>query len=398
MTRLTLHSKPYELTLLQPGEPGQVKEVPKLHARSSSSDARRGERSLRVRKNSDSEVSYFAPDVAEKSNIKESNLRSSIDATVMAHMLIHESKHLTRSALEKSPNQWRKPARSVVFDDFPHDNMETEVNEANDEMEENWTPVLRKKKKKLRDRKVSMNSDEGVGDLSWSSGAMLGDARSPGVIGDSRSPSKVMVGDINLVSNLSPEIPLTLFKPKHPLGQAWTLWYRQPMPLALSPTVGWSSSHQLVGTIATVEDFWQLHQLIKPPSCLGLANDYAMFRQGVNPDWDDPANCGGGRWVVRRERGQELDSAWLSLLYLLLGEHLGEQAQVMGVVASRRKKGDRVSVWVGDARRLGAVVDVGRMVRDRLDMKPDARLLFSVHREQKEAEEEGAELLPPLLL
>ena len=38
------------------------------------------------------------------------------------------------------------------------------------------------------------------------------------------------------------------------------------------------------------------------------------------------------------------------------------RTQVMGVVASRRKKGDRVSVWVGDARRLGAVVDVGRMV------------------------------------
>ena len=38
------------------------------------------------------------------------------------------------------------------------------------------------------------------------------------------------------------------------------------------------------------------------------------------------------------------------------------RTQVMGVVASRRKKGDRVSVWVGDARRLGAVVDVGRVV------------------------------------
>ena len=93
---------------------------------------------------------------------------------------------------------------------------------------------------------------------------------------------------------------------------------------------------------------------------------------------------------MRRERGHELDSAWLSLLYLLLGDHLGEQAQVIplqsratltddhrssrfeswddllgkvrGVVASRRKKGDRLSVWVGDARKLGAVVDVGRMV------------------------------------
>ena len=69
-----------------------------------------------------------------------------------------------------------------------------------------------------------------------------------------------------------------------------------------------------MGTVATVEDFWQLHQLIKPPSCLAIANDYAMFRQvnfqapillrkliqinllqGVNPDWDDPANSGGGR-------------------------------------------------------------------------------------------------------
>ena len=28
-----------------------------------------------------------------------------------------------------------------------------------------------------------------------------------------------MVGDISLVSSLSPQIPLTLFKPKHPLGQ-----------------------------------------------------------------------------------------------------------------------------------------------------------------------------------
>ena len=37
-------------------------------------------------------------------------------------------------------------------------------------------------------------------------------------------------------------------------------------------------------------------------------------------------------------------------------------------------------------------------VRDRLNMKSDARLLFSVHREQREAEKEGAELLSPLIL
>ena len=80
-----------------------------------------------------------------------------------------------------------------------------------------------------------------------------------------------------------------------------------------------------VGTVSTVEDFWQLHQLLKPPSCLGLANDYAMFRQvcifqetpvlhivllpwqqGVNPDWDDPANSSGGRWPMSHPRSSIL--------------------------------------------------------------------------------------------
>ena len=35
-----------------------------------------------------------------------------------------------------------------------------------------------------------------------------------------------MVGDVSLVSHLNPEIPLTLFKPKHPLGQVVSTFSR----------------------------------------------------------------------------------------------------------------------------------------------------------------------------
>ena len=158
MTRLTLQRKPWQGTPIN--EAPTLQMAPKLHARSYSSDSRRGS-ILRVRKNSDSEVSYFSPDgEAHMPNSKEADLRSSIGNSVMAHLLIHQSRHLTRSTLEKSPNQWAKPARSVVFDDFPHDGMETKMDESA-ELEENWTPVT-KKKKKMRDRRVSMNSDEGV--------------------------------------------------------------------------------------------------------------------------------------------------------------------------------------------------------------------------------------------
>merc|ERR1719234_115685 len=161
----------------QLNKPWGLAEALKLHARSSSSDLRRGDRILRVRKNSDSEVSYFAPEEEEEGvkecNRKEEDLGSSIGNSMMAHLLIHQSRHLTRSTLlEKSPNRWVKPARSVVFDDFPHESMETKME--GEGAEENWTPVMKKKKKNLRDGRVSMNSDEEVGDLSWSSSAMLG--------------------------------------------------------------------------------------------------------------------------------------------------------------------------------------------------------------------------------
>ena len=99
MTRLTLQSKkPWEGTLVN-NKAATLQLAPKLHARSSSSDSRRGDRILRVRKNSDSEVSYFAPEEEEevkKSNSEETDLRSSIGNSMMAHLLIHQSRHLTR--------------------------------------------------------------------------------------------------------------------------------------------------------------------------------------------------------------------------------------------------------------------------------------------------------------
>ena len=49
--------------------------------------------------------------------------------------------------------------------------------------------------------------------------------------------------------------------------------------------------------------------------------------------------------MVRRERGQELDSAWLSLLYLLLGEHLGEQAQANTI---ENKPSQTWNVFIGN--------------------------------------------------
>lgn len=194
-------------------------------------------------------------------------------------------------------------------------------------------------------------------------------------------------------SGLIAEIPALLARPRHPLKQAWTLWYFRN-----DRSLSWEENQQAVATVGTVEEFWQLHQLLQPASQLGQGSSYAVFRAGVLPDWEDPANIAGGRWIARRNRA-ELDEAWLELIFYAIGEHADSQAgQVTGVVAAVRRKGDKVAVWLKDARNMVAVVDVGRQVRSRLGLQPEVKVQFSVHREEMDWTEGGGERQQPILL
>jgi len=255
-------------------------------------------------------------------------------------------KYITRSVLESSdlPILSPKTKKNVVF-----------------------VEKLPPGKKSQKDKNTSFMSDEGVGDL-----------------GPHFYPSSSFIS----------EIPSMLVKPMHPLKQAWTLWYYRN-----DRTLTWEENQQAVATVDTIEEFWQLYQLLQPASKLGLGCDYALFRAGIIPDWEDPANVAGGRWLIKTERSK-LDDAWLELLIFLIGEHGDNQAgQVNGAVVNRRKKGDKVAVWLRDVRNMPAVVDIGRQVKSKLNLRPTVKIQFSVHKEDRErAEGKGGERLPDILL
>ena len=67
---------------------------------------------------------------------------------------------------------------------------------------------------------------------------------------------------------------------------------------------------QMVGTVRTAEEFWQVQQLLYPPSALPVGVDLALFRAGVTfpilsgetdtavkvaPDSENDGNKAGGR-------------------------------------------------------------------------------------------------------
>ena len=99
-----------------------------------------------------------------------------------------------------------------------------------------------------------------------------------------------------------------------------------------------------------MEDFWAVYNWILPPSWasqLRASSDYSLFREGVRPDWEDPGNVRGGRWVVVWSR-EALDTAWRELLMVVVGGRLGEGLGelITGAVVNVRGKSDKLGLWV----------------------------------------------------
>ena len=111
---------------------------------------------------------------------------------------------------------------------------------------------------------------------------------------------------------------------KHPLQNAWTLWFFKN-----DKTRTWEENQRPIITVTTVEDFWSLYNHIEVASRLPPGTDYSLFKEGIFPDWEDPRNQEGGRWIVTLDKAQKeklLDSYWLEIIFFLIGAHGDEDA------------------------------------------------------------------------
>jgi len=187
-------------------------------------------------------------------------------------------------------------------------------------------------------------------------------------------------------SPLSPtitSIPPAILRPQHPLKTSWTFWYSVG-----NKNLSWEQNQVKISTVSTIEQFWLLTSQLKHPSSIPTGHTYSVFRAGMAPDWEHVANVEGGRWMVscpKVEREDRLDTRWLEVLFMMVGEHMTEfSGLVNGAEACVRKQGDRLEVWVKDASMMRGVVEVGRRVKSKLGLDSSKKIKFSLHREDKE--------------
>jgi translation initiation factor 4E len=147
----------------------------------------------------------------------------------------------------------------------------------------------------------------------------------------------------------------------------------EPPPSAAPPAAAETHDYEagltVIGEFATVESFCRYWNWLKPPSKLERNANYHLFKTGIKPMWEDPANANGGKWVLTmRSNAPLLDRCWAWAAMALVGEELDDGDEVCGVVVSLRAKVDRIQLWTrsredverlnGIARRMVKILDV----------------------------------------
>lgn len=165
---------------------------------------------------------------------------------------------------------------------------------------------------------------------------------------------------------------------KHPLQNKWALWFYKT-----DKAKSWKANLRLVTSFDTVEDFWAVYNHIKAASRLQSGCDYSLFKEGIEPMWEDERNRQGGRWLVntsKNVREQDLDRLWLETLMLLVGESFGEYSDsVCGAVVQIRAKGDKLAIWTKNAADESANVGIGRKFKERLNLPPKMNMGYEAH-------------------
>uniref|UniRef100_A0A8C9EVM9 Eukaryotic translation initiation factor 4E family member 1B n=1 Tax=Pavo cristatus TaxID=9049 RepID=A0A8C9EVM9_PAVCR len=162
------------------------------------------------------------------------------------------------------------------------------------------------------------------------------------------------------------------------LSFRWALWFFKNDKSKM-----WQANLRLVTKFSTVEDFWALYTHIQLASKLTSGCDYSLFKDGIEPMWEDSQNKRGGRWLItlaKQQRHTELDRFWLETLLCLIGEMFDEYSdEVCGAVINIRAKGDKIAIWTREAENREGVTHIGRVYKEHLGLSQKVAIGYQAH-------------------
>uniref|UniRef100_A0A0D9VS76 Eukaryotic translation initiation factor NCBP n=1 Tax=Leersia perrieri TaxID=77586 RepID=A0A0D9VS76_9ORYZ len=162
----------------------------------------------------------------------------------------------------------------------------------------------------------------------------------------------------------------------HPLRRKFVLWYTRRTPGARSQS--YEDNIKKIVDFSTVESFWVCYCHLTRPSSLPSPTDLHLFKDGVRPLWEDPANRNGGKWIIRFKKAVS-GRFWEDLVLVLVGDQLDYSDDVCGVVLSVRFNEDILSVWNRNASDHQAVMALRDSIKRHLKLPHSYLMEYKPH-------------------
>lgn len=164
------------------------------------------------------------------------------------------------------------------------------------------------------------------------------------------------------------------------LQSRWTFWYHRRG--GNSKNMDYNESIKGIGSFGTVEAYWKIYDHIVRPNDFKVTTDYHMFREGVQPTWEDPVNNEGGKWMIRLKKGIA-SFYWENLLLAIIGEQFEVGDEVCGAVVSVRNNEDIISVWNKNAENKEATNAIRDQMRKSLKLPSFIAIEYKKHLDAK---------------
>lgn len=198
-----------------------------------------------------------------------------------------------------------------------------------------------------------------------------------------RTTCKIIMADENRPEQAGEETTPDFTK-RHPLEHKWTLWFDNPSTKQSVARFG--QGLRPVYSFDSVEDFWCLYNNIKAPSQLQPSATYYLFKDGIEPKWEDPRNAHGGSWTCNAPRAPNskgtLDAWWLHAVLACIGEQFDEGDEVCGVTVNIRQGKDRIELWTKTAANEALQMSIGKQLKQLLDIPDSNKIGFVVFSEK----------------
>ena len=124
-----------------------------------------------------------------------------------------------------------------------------------------------------------------------------------------------------------------------------------------------------------------IQQHLRRPTAMPYGTHFHVFRQGMRPEWEDPAFAEGCQLEIKSQKNTT-SKYWEDMILAMMGEQFETADFVYGMVMKLKPQFDKISVWLKDSSATDAIALTKKKVAEILAIKED-EIEFMIFKEQK---------------